>query len=290
MYKKKYTHVPARDIRARHLNNSKLPMVLEWLTRIMDYANRRSCKIVLGLDSNAHSELYGRETDQWGEISEEFIFQNGLEVENRGDIPTFYTIRRGIPATSFIYITLSKHINIVDWQVDESFNNSDHNTLTYEIIVASVPPKLIRPWKRANWTRFSRILAAQKFHFPELMTIKKIDKLVNALYEALNFALNKFCPLRPAKSSDSNLKWWSTKLKNEAKKLNKQHLNTLRLSGKILQLSLFPNRGRMTTQLLSPSDLYHFQTIFSKPLSVLSAGIWINHYAYTLFTIVNTDS
>ena len=208
--------------------DAKLPMIQDWLTNIMDYANRRSCKVVLGLDSNAHSELYGRETDRRGEVIEEFIFHHNLEVENRGDIPTFSTLRRGSLATSFIDITLSKNTTVVDWHVDEHFNNSDHNTLSYEIMVAQAPPKMIRPWKRANWTRFRRIIEAQNFHIPTVMSVKKIDKLVNSLYEVLNFALNKSCPLRPAHNTEPNLKWWSTKLKNEAKKLNKQHIKTKR--------------------------------------------------------------
>ena len=202
--------------------DAKLPMIQDWMTKILDYANHRGCKVVLGLDSNAHSELYGNETDGRGEVLEEFIFHHNLEVENRGDTPTFSTFRKGAPVTSIIDITLSRNVSVVDWFVDESFNSSDHNTLSYEILVASDPPKLIRPWKRANWTRFRRILQKHNFHIPLTMTIKKLDDLVSSLYKILNYALDKSCPLRPAKVDENNTKWWNSRLDKETKKLNKQ--------------------------------------------------------------------
>ena len=112
--------------------DAKLPMIQDWLKKIMAYVNSKNCKVVFGLDSNAHSELYGHDTDKRGEELEEFIFVNNLEIENRGDVPTFATLRRGTLATSFIDITLSREVNVVNWYVDETFNNSDHNTLSYE--------------------------------------------------------------------------------------------------------------------------------------------------------------
>ena len=203
--------------------DGKLPMIQSWMDNVLNYADDKGCKVVLGLDSNAHSELYGHETDRRGEILEDFIFLHGLEIENRGDIPTFSTLRGATLATSFIDITLSRDVSIVDWYVDESFNNSDHNTLSYEILTHPNPPTLVRPWKKANWTRFSRILENYKFYSPEIMSPKKLDKMVHSLYKGINYALNKACPLRPSKAEDHNLKWWSSKLSSESKKLNKQH-------------------------------------------------------------------
>ena len=202
--------------------DGKLPMIQPWLTKITDYASNKNCKVVFGLDTNAHSELYGHETDNRGEILEEYILNNNLEVENRGDIPTFCTLRGETLASSFIDVTLSRDVRIVDWFVDESFNNSDHNTLSFEILTAPDPPKLIRPWSRANWTRFARIIQNHEFFQPEIMSIKKLDKLVSSLYKILNNALQKACPLRPARTEDCNIKWWSDSLNKEKRKLDKQ--------------------------------------------------------------------
>ena len=202
--------------------DKNLPMIQPWLTKIMEYADDKSCKIVLGLDSNAHSELYGNETDGRGEILEDFILNHALEVNNRGNIPTFSTLRGNTLATSFIDITLSRDLTVMDWRVDESFNNSDHNTLSFEVLLSPEQPHLIRPWKKANWTRFTRILQKSKFNVPTNMSIKKLDKLVQNLYNCLLSALDKSCPLRPARSDANNLKWWNASLTKESRKLNKQ--------------------------------------------------------------------
>ena len=202
--------------------DGKLPVIQDWLTKIIEYADTKNCKLVLGFDSNAHSELFGHETDDRGEALESFIFTNNLDIENRGDIPTFSTIRLGRPVTSFIDITLSRDVDVVDWCVDESFNNSDHNTISFEILVNSPPPAPVRPWKSANWTRFRRIIAAQNFHIPDHMSIKKIDHLVSKLYQVLNKALNKSCPLRTPQLQEGAARWWNNELSKEALKLNKQ--------------------------------------------------------------------
>ena len=48
--------------------DGKLPMIQGWLRDIMEYVHNKGCKVVFGLDSNAHSELYGHETDNRGEL------------------------------------------------------------------------------------------------------------------------------------------------------------------------------------------------------------------------------
>ena len=55
------------------------------------------------------------------------------------------------------------------------------------------------------------------------MSKKKLDKIVRDLYKILNRALNASCPLRPAKISEANIKWWNVKLSKESKKLGKQY-------------------------------------------------------------------
>ena len=55
------------------------------------------------------------------------------------------------------------------------------------------------------------------------MSPKKLDSLVSAMYKVLNKALNRACPMRPARVDETNLKWWNNKLDRETKKLDKQH-------------------------------------------------------------------
>ena len=207
----------------------KLPVIQDWMNNIMEYVQLKQCDLIMGIDTNCHSELFGDETNRRGEELEDFIFLHGLEVENRGNIPTFSTLKNNQLATSFIDITLSQGVQVVDWRVDESFNNSDHNTLCYELLLAPPPPKLIRPWTKANWPRFSRILSKHNFFIPDIMTPKKLDSMIRSLYKALNHALDISCPKRPVKPNPENLNWWNGKLNRQAKDLNRQYKKAKRV-------------------------------------------------------------
>ena len=76
--------------------------------KAIDYADKYGCKLIIGTDSNAHSTLYGPDTNQRGELMEEFILENGLMVENVGVTPTFATWRADRWMESCIDVTLSK--------------------------------------------------------------------------------------------------------------------------------------------------------------------------------------
>ena len=104
----------------------------------------------MGVDSNAHSQLYGPDTNKRGEAFEEFILMQGLLVENRGTMPTFETIRGDTHLKSHIDVTLSKgNVRIVDWAVCREYNGSDHNTISWSTLDKQLPVELIRPWKKA---------------------------------------------------------------------------------------------------------------------------------------------
>ena len=67
----------------------KEQVIKPFLENIIKYANKKNYGLIVGMDSNAHSELYGRETNIRGEDLEQFIINNALFVENIGLTPTF---------------------------------------------------------------------------------------------------------------------------------------------------------------------------------------------------------
>ena len=108
----------------------KEPVVQPWLTKIMDFAKHRGYAMLIGLDSNCHSELFGHETNKRGEHLEDFIGQYKLTIENQGKLPTFQLSL----GSSIIDITLSTRLSVTirNWRVKEGINFSDHNTIKYE--------------------------------------------------------------------------------------------------------------------------------------------------------------
>ena len=57
------------------LNQTVIPEVLK---RLMTYVNSNNFHLILGIDSNAHSPLYGNDSSPRGDILEEFILEHQL--------------------------------------------------------------------------------------------------------------------------------------------------------------------------------------------------------------------
>ena len=112
-----------------------MPVQQDFLNKIMDYADSKNVEIIMGIDTNSHSTIYGDDTNSRGKDMEEFIIDNGLSVENIGKIPTFETIRGNLKMATCIDVTLSRGLDnkIAKWTVDQTYNGSDHNTITFEI-------------------------------------------------------------------------------------------------------------------------------------------------------------
>ena len=88
--------------------DSKLKVVQPWLTAAMSFASHRVYAIIIGVDSNCHSELFGLETNKRGKNIEDFIAQHNLRVENQGKTPTF----EAAIGSSIIDITLTYRLSV----------------------------------------------------------------------------------------------------------------------------------------------------------------------------------
>ena len=96
------------------------------LMRLVDYANNKSIEVVIGIDSNAHSTMWGCETNnQRGDMFEDFIVSNMLTLQNIGSNWTF----ESTIGKSIIDITLTSFgvAGCIDsWWVNADWLNSDH--------------------------------------------------------------------------------------------------------------------------------------------------------------------
>lgn len=130
-------------------------LVPTWLEDLVQYADRKHYGILLCMDYNAHSYLYGPTRNVCGDHLETFIFAANLTVENNGYTPTFQ-----MPyAESPIDVTLTRDMNIRNWQVSTEYNASDHNNLSFSIpLVTPIPPRMVRAWATADWQSFTQQL------------------------------------------------------------------------------------------------------------------------------------
>ena len=176
-----------------YLDRDSSPTVPDWLEAIPAYAEEKQYPMVLTFDSNCHSVLYGNNTNRRGEDFETFIVRQGFFVENIGIFPTFETFRGGRWLSSNVDVTLSRGTRVVDWNIDRSYNGSDHNSVRFKLDLEPQQVKEVRPWSRAKWKTFSDKLNID-YVIPETVTIKKIDKMVDFMYASINEALDLACP------------------------------------------------------------------------------------------------
>ena len=199
------------------INLSPVP---DWLEAITEYAASKRYPLLITMDSNAHSTLYGPDDNDRGRRLEQFIIDNGLTVVNRGNTPTFQTLQ----AESFIDITLVKDVEIHNWRVSLDYNASDHNSIYFEISqVTMVPQKEVRHWKLAKWDLFTSSLMRPGFSIPRIINKSKLDRMVEYLHGRIDEALDLACPRVFVKIKFKGSKWFTKKLKNKNIQVKKQY-------------------------------------------------------------------
>ena len=200
----------------------KQPVVPAWLEDLMTMVNTKKMPVILAVDSNAHSDLYGPDNNARGDAFEDFIIDHGLEVHNCSDAPTFEVQRGTKLIQTHIDVTLSRdlHFDIQHWRVDRTYNASDHNTIRFECEPTVVQKTKIRPWSKADWNTFRTHLQQADYRVPTNMSMKKLDGLVGRLYKHLQDGLDKACPEITVKDSIKKSNWATDKHDELKKKVS----------------------------------------------------------------------
>ena len=199
--------------------NENNPVIPGWLEDIVRYAESKGYGLLIGMDSNCHSTLYGNSTNSRGEALEDFIAQNQLYVENIGLVPTFQT-KWG---SSIIDITLTKRlaVSVLNWRVYEGYNGSDHNSIEYDVCTDIREQKQQLLLHKADWEVFASELDSRPMRLPSEMTEQRLEKCVLQFYRAIDKSLKKACPLGQVKERDQNNPWWTKQLQQQRSGLNK---------------------------------------------------------------------
>ena len=195
------------------------------LINILEYRQEKRLGLILGVDCNAHSKLWGHMNNTSGTIMTEIISDYGLLLRNTGKEYT-YDCQLG---KSVIDLTLSCNLGagLLDWRVKRSLNFSDHNTITFSIAAEVIELLATRPWAKADWDQFERELDEQIWDIPDTLTEKKINILVDRLTQTLTDALNNACPLSPACTVNKNNPWFTPQLKQLRKEVGAAYLRKM---------------------------------------------------------------
>ena len=135
------------------------------LVNILEYRQSKRLGMILAIDSNAHSTLWGHANNPRGAALTEIISEYCLLLRNIG-IEYTYNCQLG---KSVIDLTLTCNLGagIMDRKVHRTLNFSDHNTITYTIANKILELPASRSWAKAEWEGFERELEIYDWEPPE---------------------------------------------------------------------------------------------------------------------------
>lgn len=180
--------------------------------RLIEACQRDSIPLIVAMDSNAHSPLWGSaERNGRGENLEDILLSRNLTVMNHGCVPTFKTVR----AESVIDVTVMNahamnNLNLTEWRVctEESF--SDHRYIKFNLGRYEPQTEQYRNIRKADWELFQVLLDTQTL--PEIREDgSNLDDCALALEQLIQKALDEACPLKRAVGRPPN-PWWTPEL------------------------------------------------------------------------------
>ena len=195
------------------------------LEKNMVFCKANNIPILIGMDSNSHSTLWGcEENNKRGEILEEWILQQDLIIANRGNEKTFVSSR----GSSIIDITLTTNsiASVVKgWEVNKEYQFSDHRRLEYSIEFCATREIWTQNLKTANWEKFRILLQTSPKPSPPFQWTRRVlDEEVLWLQRKIQKCLEVACPHRKVKINRKPVKWWSKnleRLRKQTRKLEK---------------------------------------------------------------------
>ena len=184
------------------------------LPKLIDECEANGTPLIVGMDSNAHSQLWGcdEENERGRDLSDLFSIKR-LLVLNEGATPTFVTSR----AQSIIDVTIAnshatRNLVISDWRVDTGPSFSDHRYVNFELGQRNHEEVETRNFKKGDWTLMRNILAEhEKDRNSRVEESKNLDTCAQLLEDKIALALDEACPQRPLSHRKPN-PWWTPDL------------------------------------------------------------------------------
>ncbi len=200
----------------------EMPEVLESL---LLFCNTNNKELLLSMDTNAHSSLWGYdESDTRGEMVENFLFNHTLTVCNIGDSPTFFNRR----CDSIIDVTAATPWmanQLKHWKVNPDFQFSDHHQIEYQLTISENNYFYCRNLNKGAWNIFQELMDNTMANWEEPLYWNRtiLDRQVELLNADIKDALQIACPLRQVKGHARPLTWWSKNLTNLRQKVRESY-------------------------------------------------------------------
>lgn len=189
------------------------------LIDVLDYSQSNQIPLILGMDSNAHSTLWGNQlNNQRGTDLENIIMAYGLNIGNKGSTPTFYS-PVGQSSIDLTLTTANFSNALLNWKVHLEDHFSDHRLISYTLNLEPASLIMVRPLSKCDWNIFKDNLNFWP-QLPHEWSEETLQTLTDKFYSRLNKALDDACPKRQIRPT-IKLGFWSQELQTQKMKVRK---------------------------------------------------------------------
>ena len=185
------------------------------LHRLIKLTKRRKAQLLLQMDSNSHSQLWGNlHEDTKGKYLTNLLIQHGLHLHNRGKLPDVYTYRQD-DRKSIIDLTISTYElaqYVKRWEITQHIITSDHLLIEFQLQVkpSFLPPK--RNLRKGNWAKFTTMTEDFEPNDTVTWSQQAFNDEAKAFENDIMNVLNKTHPLRPRRATLPNFAWLDDEL------------------------------------------------------------------------------
>jgi hypothetical protein len=188
------------------------------LTAAIEWANRKGHMLVLCMDSNAHSTIWGSPANNTrGNTLEDFIAVNDLNIANTGHAPTFRTYRENRIIQSIIDLTITSSVApfiVKNWRISDTYEGSDHRMIHFTFGTKKCVKKTVLNYGKCRWYEFREKLQNGWEDQPVEWDRTRIDKEAEYISDRINKALEQTCP-RTVERHKVKLGFWNEELHKE---------------------------------------------------------------------------
>ena len=177
------------------------------LVKLVRKCKNSGHKLLLAIDSNAHSYLWGPDSNTRGEAVEDLMATYGLNLENKGFVPTF--VARD--TATHIDITLSLNCVTLDWRVSDEATLSDHSLIRFQIPMTPLGSQWAQNLKRADWDVF-REHSEVSTDLPDTITVDWVEGEITNIQNLLVDSLEAACPKTRISTKIKKQSFWSPDL------------------------------------------------------------------------------
>lgn len=192
---------------------------------LMEDESLRGMDLIIGCDSNSHHLLWGSEsTDARGLDLVEALDHYGLDVVNRGSVPTFST-GRGETVIDITICSLPVSRDIRNWHVSKDVTMSDHRYVKFWLEGRALRPRYLRNPRKTNWEKYQELLKEKISNISlDLSSPACVNSTVTCVERTIISSYELSCPARKRAEKPGD-PWWDNHLAELRNKVRKLYRN-----------------------------------------------------------------